>query len=214
MTHLVLRLKRLTGMNKNTLRGTTFLLLLACCYTLFFSNLVTAEEQSVTTDASERASAPAEAGALAVEVPASLPPATIAPEKPTAVSPPPVRVGSGSQLASVALGLVFIVALILALGWFMRRFNQGGIFNNSAIKIVATLPMGTRERLAVIDVGGQQLLLGITATQITTLHVFAEPVIDAQTNAPVSSEFGRKLIAILQQKTANGSTSTKDKSTV
>src|SRR5690606_5775254 len=65
------------------------------------------------------------------------------------------------HLASVAAGLVLIVALILVLGWFLRRFNQGGLFNNSSIKIIATLPLGTRERLAVVDVGGQQLLLAL-----------------------------------------------------
>lgn len=118
--------------------------------------------------------------------------------------PDAVRVGSGGHLANVALGLVFIVILILALGWFMRRFNQAGMFNNSAIKIVAVTPLGTRERLAVVDIAGQQLLLGITATQINTLHTFSEPVanVNSSTN---SSEFGRKLLAVLQQKTTSQS---------
>lgn len=124
------------------------------------------------------------------------------------------RINSSTHLASVAAGLVLIVALILALGWFLRRFNQGGLFNNSSIKIIATLPLGTRERLAVVDVGGQQLLLGITATQINTLHVFDEPVIAAGDSSSASSDFGKKLMAILQQKNNRDTAAPQDKSPV
>ena len=125
------------------------------------------------------------------------------------------KAGQGAtHLASVAVGLVFIVALILVLGWFLRRFNQGGLFNNSSIKIIASLPLGTRERLAVIDVGGQQLLLGITATQINTLHVFDEPIIAPGDNSPATSEFGKKLMTLLQQKNNQASAEPKDKTAV
>ncbi|MGB3610091.1 MAG: flagellar biosynthetic protein FliO [Cellvibrio sp.] len=124
------------------------------------------------------------------------------------------RINSSTHLASVAAGLVLIVALILVLGWFLRRFNQGGLFNNSSIKIIATLPLGTRERLAVVDVGGQQLLLGITATQINTLHVFDEPVIAAGDSSSASSDFGKKLMAILQQKNNRDTAAPQDKSPV
>lgn len=124
------------------------------------------------------------------------------------------RINSSTHLASVAVGLVFIVGLILALGWFLRRFNQGGLFQNSAIKIIASLPLGTRERLAVVDVGGQQLLLGITATQITTLHVFNEPIIAPGENSPAASDFGKKLMAILQQKNNRDAAAPQDKTAV
>lgn len=127
---------------------------------------------------------------------------------------PGTRINSSTHLASVAVALVFIVGLILALGWFLRRFNQGGLFQNSAIKIIASLPLGTRERLAVVDVGGQQLLLGITATQITTLHVFNEPIIAPGENSPAASDFGKKLMAILQQKNNRDAAAPQDKPAV
>lgn len=121
------------------------------------------------------------------------------------------RISSSTHLASVAMGLVFIVALILVLGWFLRRFNQGGLFNNSSIKIIASLPLGTRERLAVVDVGGQQLLLGITATQINTLHVFNEPILAPGDTSPAASDFGKKLMTLLQQKNSKTSADSADK---
>ena len=110
-----------------------------------------------------------------------------------AESPTKAPVGSGTHLLNMAIGLLLIVALILVLAWFLRRFALGGTFNNQkAIKIVAAMPLGTRERLLVVDVGGQQLLLGVTAREINTLHVFESPVIDPG-QAPSQSDFSRKL---------------------
>lgn len=149
----------------------------------------------------------------AVSVP-GIPAATDAPVVTEKKAAQGTRINSSTHLASVAAGLVLIVALILVLGWFLRRFNQGGLFNNSSIKIIATLPLGTRERLAVVDVGGQQLLLGITATQINTLHVFDEPVIAAGDSSSASSDFGKKLMAILQQKNNRDTAAPQDKSPV
>lgn len=116
------------------------------------------------------------------------------------------KISSGASLLNLALGLVLILLLIFALAWLARRMGQGGMLTNSHIKVMAAMPLGTRERLLVVDVGGQQLLLGITATQINTLHVFSEPVID-KNQAMGHSEFGKKLIAILQQKASTETTS-------
>ncbi|WP_111640545.1 flagellar biosynthetic protein FliO [Marinimicrobium alkaliphilum] len=115
-----------------------------------------------------------------------------------------VAIGSGTHLLNVTLGLGAIVLLILGLAWLVRRLGQGGLMHNPHMKVLATMPMGTRERLMVVDVAGQQLLLGVTATQITLLHTFDEPVI-APGESAYSSEFGRKLKALLQQKTSSSS---------
>lgn len=114
-----------------------------------------------------------------------------------------VTAGTGTHLFNVALGLVLIVSLILVLGWFLRRFGQGGAFNNKSMKILATLPLGARERLVVVDVGGQQILLGVTPSEITRLHVFENPVIDPDQARP-SSEFSQKLMSIMQKKDRGG----------
>ena len=110
----------------------------------------------------------------------------------------PPRIGSGAHLLNVTLGLLFIVALIFGISWFVRRFGQGTFSANTHMKIIAAMPLGTRERIVLIDAGGQQLLLGITPTQINTLHVFDTPIV-TNTSETNSSEFSRKLMAILQR---------------
>ena len=113
---------------------------------------------------------------------------------------PPQTTGSAAQLASLLGGLILILILIYGLSWFVKKFGQGGFMQNPSMKIVSSMPLGTRERLLLVDVGGKQLLLGVTATQINTLHVFDEPVVPAEKPQPIGSDFSQKLMAILQQK--------------
>ncbi len=110
------------------------------------------------------------------------------------------QTNSASQLAALIGGLALILVLIYGLSWFVKRFSQGGFLNNPTMKIVTAMPLGTRERLMLIDVGGKQLLLGVTATQINTLHVFDDPVVQTGSNQPATSDFSQKLMSILQQK--------------
>ena len=115
------------------------------------------------------------------------------------------KISSSSQLANLVGGLMLILALIYGLSWFVKRFSQGGFMQNSTIKMLSTMPLGTRERIMLVDIGGKQILLGITATQINALHVFEEPVVNTTENAvPASSEFNQKLMALLQKKDIRG----------
>lgn len=109
------------------------------------------------------------------------------------------KVGSGSHLLTVTLGLMAIVGLIFALSWFVKRFTQGGFSGNAHIKILSAMPLGTRERLVLVETGGQQLLIGVTANNINTLHVLTSPIVVAD-KTDMASEFSKKLMAIMQQK--------------
>ena len=117
------------------------------------------------------------------------------------------KIGSGGHLLNVTLGLLLIIGLIFGLSWFVKRFSQGTFAGNTHLKIIATMPLGTRERIALIDAGGQQLLLGITPTQINTLHVFDVPVTTPAGDVN-NSDFGRKLMAILQRPHTNDESGT------
>jgi len=123
----------------------------------------------------------------------------------------PPKIGSGSHLLNVTLGLVGIVGLIFVLSAFVKRFGSGTFSTNSQLKILSSMPLGTRERIVLIDAGGQQLLLGITPTSINTLHVFADPIV-MDNKAEVQSDFSQKLMAILQQKTSKPSSNNKNDS--
>lgn len=110
-------------------------------------------------------------------------------QKVTADAGPGVSTG---QVFTVLGGLAFVLLLVFGCGWLVKRFSGMSGTRGGTIKVVSVLPVGTRERLALVEVGGQQLLLGVTAQQITTLHTFDEPVVEA-TETKNNSEFAQKL---------------------
>ena len=74
-------------------------------------------------------------------------------------------------LAQTLFGLAFIVALIFGLAWVLRRFNVIGTPQNSSIRIVSSIALGTREKVALIEVEGQRVLVGVCPGNIRTLHI-------------------------------------------
>ncbi|TWI53913.1 flagellar protein FliO/FliZ [Pseudomonas duriflava] len=123
---------------------------------------------------------------------AVLPLASLAAE--TAV--PPINVGS--QVAQILLGLLLIIGLILGLAWLVRRMQQVGPKSNQVIKLVAIQHLGPRERLVLVQVGQEQVLVGLTAGRITPLHVMQEPVRLAE-EQPASPEFAQRLFELISR---------------
>ena len=79
-------------------------------------------------------------------------------------------------LAQVTLSLMLVLAAVFAAAWVVRRFRNFGRPGAGAIQIVADIALGTKERAVLIQVGAQQLLVGVAPGRVNTLHVLAEPV--------------------------------------
>ena len=85
-------------------------------------------------------------------------------------------------IGGALFGLLLVLGLILGLAWLLKRMPGSGFRPAEGLKLVASLNVGAKERVVVVDVNGQQLLLGITAGGISTLHQLPEPL--PQTPAP------------------------------
>ena len=79
-------------------------------------------------------------------------------------------------LGGAVLALLAVLALIVALAWLLKRLPATGLRSSEQLRVVASLAVGQRERVVVVEVGGQQLLLGVTAQSINTLHALHEPL--------------------------------------
>jgi flagellar protein FliO/FliZ len=93
----------------------------------------------------------------------------------------------------VVFGLLAVLAVIYALAWMVKK--QQGIkgYFTPHMSVVGVLPMGKNEKIVLINVGNEQLLLGVSSQQITTLHKIETPL----TNEPVTSDFSKKLKEII-----------------
>ena len=61
-------------------------------------------------------------------------------------------------------------------GSLLKRMPGSGFRPAEGMKLVASRSVGAKERVVVVDVNGQQLLLGITAGGISALHALPEPL--------------------------------------
>ncbi|MGK0501210.1 MAG: flagellar protein FliO/FliZ [Oceanicoccus sp.] len=109
--------------------------------------------------------------------------------------------------ATVVFGLLFVVGLIIALAWFMRRFSGLSMIAGQSMKVVSALSVGTREKVVLIDVGGEQILIGVAPGRVSHLQSFSQPVVEQATAAPI--DFSSTIKKILQQdKASNGASKT------
>mgnify|MGYP001038461042 CR=1 FL=1 len=92
-----------------------------------------------------------------------------------------VATSSTAGLVQVTISLLLVLAAVFAAAWAMRRLRGFGRLGPGAIEVVGDLALGPRERVVLVQVGKQQLLLGVTAGAINTLHVLPEPIAPAQT---------------------------------
>jgi flagellar protein FliO/FliZ len=92
--------------------------------------------------------------------------------------------GAAHALQVVA-GLALVLALIAASAWGARRLQVFRPQGRGRIRVLESLPLGTRERLLLVAVDEQRVLLGVSPGRIATLHAFAP--------GPASGDFEQAL---------------------
>jgi flagellar protein FliO/FliZ len=107
--------------------------------------------------------------------------------------------GVGGQLLQLVLGLLLVVGLIFVLAWLMRRVQRAGPAGNQVIELLGSRALGPRDRLVLVQVGNEQVLLGVSPGSITALHVMNEPV-QVPTPQNATPEFARRLMEVLGNK--------------
>ncbi|MCO8167349.1 flagellar biosynthetic protein FliO [Pseudomonas sp. 21LCFQ02] len=104
--------------------------------------------------------------------------------------------GWGGQLLQLLLGLLLVIGLIFVLAWVMRRIQGASIGNQQVIELVGSRALGPRDRLVLVQVGKEQILLGITPGRITPLHVLNENV-QVPVREPATPEFAQRLLELM-----------------
>jgi flagellar protein FliO/FliZ len=110
----------------------------------------------------------------------------------------PQSISNPTSIVSIFLSLLLVIGVVFMLAFLMRRFNvtQSGTSN---IKVVASMMAGAKERVLVIEVAGEQHLLGITAHNINHLATLSNPI-DNLTATPGNEKFKDKLALFMAGK--------------
>jgi flagellar protein FliO/FliZ len=116
----------------------------------------------------------------------------------TAAAAPAVSSGVAGQLTQLVFGLLLVLGLIYFLAWLMRRVQQAGpAGKGQVIELIGSRALGPRDRLMLVQVGNEQILLGLSPGSITALHVLKEPVQVPGATEKATPEFAQRLLEML-----------------
>ncbi|MHC8340351.1 flagellar biosynthetic protein FliO [Pseudomonas sp. HLT2-19-2] len=110
---------------------------------------------------------------------------------------PVVSSGVGGQLTQLVFGLLLVLGLIFFLAWLLRRVQQAGpAGKGQVIELIGSRALGPRDRLMLVQVGNEQILLGLSPGTITALHVLKEPV-QLPVTEKATPEFAQRLMELM-----------------
>ncbi|MDP1708249.1 MAG: flagellar biosynthetic protein FliO [Gammaproteobacteria bacterium] len=110
---------------------------------------------------------------------------------------------TAGAVVQTILGLIAVVVVIIAAAWLLRRVAQLQTGAQGALKVLASMPLGSRERVVLIQVGDRQLLLGIAPGHVSTLHVLDQALL-AEGEADTGMRFHDRLKQMLGQSASRG----------
>ena len=80
-------------------------------------------------------------------------------------------VSAAGGLAQITLSLVLVLAAVFAAAWVVRRMRTIGRPHGGALKVLADVAVGTKERVVLVQVHEQQVLIGVATGSVNVLHV-------------------------------------------
>lgn len=147
----------------------------------------TAVAERATTAGVPAAPASEAAGTPTAPAAISAPPA---PPAPSAAPAPPVPMpqaapgpSTGSLLQTI-FALVLVLALLAALAWAAKRYGPRVTGSSAHLRMVGALNLGGRERILVVEVGDQWIVVGASPGRVNALATM--PKGDASASAALA----------------------------
>ena len=98
-----------------------------------------------------------------------------------------------AYFGQIMVSLVFILMIIFLGAWLLKRFGRVNGIANGQMRVLANMAVGQRERVILLEVGKEQLLIGVTSSKISLLHELKEPIEFTESPSAIHSPFDQKL---------------------
>lgn len=157
------------------------------------ANAAAAPAGATALPAADAANAAASAASVASSTASGATPAPATAAQPAlAMTLPPLPVtqppapSATSSLFSTTLALLFVLALLVGLAWLLKRFgprNFGG--GNNTVRLVGALSVGARERILVVEVGEQWIVVGASPGRMNALATMPRQEVADAAPAPI-----------------------------
>ena len=162
------------------------------------------------------ASAPAETAApsAAAEVASEKPavaaaaapaPAAALPAMPAGAPMTMAPTSSAGSLLQTIFALVFVLALLIGLAWFMKRYGPKVMGGNNKMRVVSSLNLGGRERIVLVEVADQWIVVGASPGRINALATMPRqegelPQLATTQNGPAAANFSEWLKQTIEKR--------------
>lgn len=73
-------------------------------------------------------------------------------------------------IVQVLLSLLLVVGVIVLLSVFVKKFNLQSRTGSGAVRVLSIVPIGAKDKLLLVEVGEEQLLLGSSPGSVQKLH--------------------------------------------
>ncbi|WP_332860914.1 flagellar biosynthetic protein FliO [Janthinobacterium svalbardensis] len=162
------------------------------------------------------ASAPAEtaAASAAAEVVSEKPaaaaaaasaPAAVLPAMPAGAPMTMAPTSSAGSLLQTIFALVFVLALLIGLAWFMKRYGPKVMGGNNKMRVVSSLNLGGRERIVLVEVADQWIVVGASPGRINALATMPRqegelPQLATTQNGPAAANFSEWLKQTIEKR--------------
>src|SRR5450830_1360526 len=161
---------------------------------------------SETAAASLSASAPE---AAAVPAPEASTPVVAAAPLPAMPAGPPMAMAtptsSAGSLLQTIFALIFVLALLMGLAWFMKRYGAKAMGSNAKMRVVSSLSLGGRERVVLIEVADQWIVVGASPGRVNALATLPRqeadlPQLATAQNGPAAASFSEWLTQTIEKR--------------
>ncbi len=103
------------------------------------------------------------------------------------------EVMDGGFMLQFIAGLGVVILCIVGLAWMLKR--AGGLQSSArgTLRVIDGVALSTRERLVLVQVGDQQVLLGVAPGRVNRVHVLDEPVRTTSPEGDRTDSFAARL---------------------
>ena len=111
----------------------------------------------------------------------------------------PESFGLSTNLLEVTLNLLMVLAAIVILAWIFKRTQGMGQTAVGSLRVTATLPLGPKERILLVQIGDEQIVVGASGGNLRTLHVLEQPLSAASEPGDGDGSFRERLQRTLRR---------------
>jgi len=101
----------------------------------------------------------------------------------TQTKPPHQLTNYGASITEMLFYLMLVVGLIFFLAWLVKKVGYNNASQNHLMKVTACLPLTTKEKLMVVQIGEEQIVIGVAPGFVGHITALKSPMDSSDTDS-------------------------------